>query len=212
MNIQKNCLNAQGTPMNKTLQKRALLLSYFTVGYNIVEGILAIGLGLATGSIALVGFGSDSFIESLSGSIMIWRFTKKFKSVEEEEQVEKRAQKLVAYTFFILGSYVLFESVKDLLLQEPPEPSLFGIIIAILSLIVMPTLTYLKYQTGKKLNSKSLMSDSMQTLVCVMMSFALLLSLGLNYLFNIWWVDPLAGLVFVIILYREGIEAYKGED
>lgn len=198
--------------MNKTLQKRALLLSYFTVGYNIVEGILAIGLGLATGSIALVGFGSDSFIESLSGSIMIWRFTKKFKSVEEEEQVEKRAQKLVAYTFFILGSYVLFESVKDLLLQEPPEPSLFGIIIAILSLIVMPTLTYLKYQTGKKLNSKSLMSDSMQTLVCVMMSFALLLSLGLNYLFNIWWVDPLAGLVFVIILYREGIEAYKGED
>lgn len=198
--------------MNKILQKRALLLSYFTVGYNIVEGILSIGLGLATGSIALVGFGSDSFIESLSGSIMIWRFTKKFKSVEEEEQVEKRAQKLVAYTFFILGSYVLFESVKDLLLREPPEPSLFGIIIAILSLIIMPTLTYLKYQTGKKLNSKSLMSDSMQTLVCVMMSFALLLSLGLNYLFNIWWVDPLAGLVFVIILYREGIEAYKGED
>lgn len=197
--------------MRGSLYKKALLLSYFTVGYNVIEGILAIGLGFLTGSIALVGFGSDSFIESLSGSIMIWRFNKKFKSDEEEEIIERKAQILVSFTFFILGTYVLYESIKNLLLREPPEPSLFGIIIAILSLIIMPTLTYLKYQTGKKLKSKSLVSDSMQTLVCVMMSVALLIGLGLNYFFNLWWVDPLVGLLFVIILYREGYEAYKGE-
>ncbi len=198
--------------MNSNLRTKALLLSYFTVGYNVIEGIFAIGIGLMTGSIALVGFGSDSFIESLSGSIMIWRFSKKFKSPADEEIIERRAQKLVSFTFFILGTYVLYEAVKDLLLREPPEPSLFGIVIAILSIIIMPVLTYLKYQTGKKLKSKSLVSDSMQTLVCVIMSIALLVGLGLNYLFGIWWLDPIIGLFFVIILYREGYEAYNGEE
>ena len=198
--------------MNSNLRTKALLLSYFTVGYNVIEGIFAIGIGLMTGSIALVGFGSDSFIESFSGSIMIWRFSKKFKTSEDEERIEKRAQKLVSFTFFILGTYVLYEAVKDLLFREPPEPSLFGIVIAILSIIIMPILTYLKYQTGKKLKSKSLVSDSMQTLVCVMMSIALLVGLGLNYLFGIWWLDPIVGLFFVIILYREGYEAYNGEE
>jgi cation diffusion facilitator family transporter len=198
--------------MKLDLKRRALFLSYFTVGYNIIEGIIAVGLGIITNSTALIGFGSDSFIESLSGSVMIWRFNKKFKSAEEEERIEKRAQKLVSYTFFILGTYVLYESVKDLILREPPEPSLFGIIIAVLSLIIMPALTYLKYQTGKKLKSKSLVSDSMQTLVCVLMSGALLIGLGLNYLFGIWWLDPIVGLLFVYLLYKEGYEAYKGED
>lgn len=198
--------------MNSNLYKKALLLSYFTVAYNVIEGIVSVGLGFVTGSIALVGFGFDSFIESLSGSVMIWRFHKRSENIEEEEKLEAKAQRLIAYTFFILGTYVLYESVKDLILREPPEPSLFGIIIAILSLIIMPTLTFLKYQTGKKLKSKSLVSDSMQTLVCVMMSVALLIGLGLNYLFGIWWLDPIAGLFFVIILFREGYEAYNGEE
>lgn len=194
------------------LKKKALLLSYFTVGYNIIEGIVAVIVGMLSGSVALVGFGSDSFIESLSGSVMIWRFSKKVKNKEEEEKIEQKAQKLVAYTFFILGAYVLYEAIKDLLLQEAPEPSLIGIIIAILSLIIMPVLMYLKYQTGKQLKSKSLVSDSKQTLICVLMSGALLLGLTMNYFFGIWWLDPIVGLLFVFMLFHEGYEAYTGEE
>ncbi len=198
--------------MNHTLRRKALFLSYFTVGYNIVEGLVSIGIGLMTGSTALIGFGSDSFIESLSGSVMIWRFSKHIENKEHEEKIERNAQKLVAFTFFILGSFVLYESVKDLFLQEAPEPSLIGIVIAVLSLIIMPTLTYFKYQTGKQLKSKSLVADSKQTLVCVLMSAALLIGLSLNYLFGIWWLDPIVGLIFVVILYHEGYESYKGEE
>lgn len=194
------------------LKKKALLLSYFTVGYNIIEGIVAVIVGMLSGSVALVGFGSDSFIESLSGSVMIWRFSKRVKNKEEEEAIEKKAQKLVAYTFFILGAYVLYEAIKDLLLQEAPEPSLIGIIIAVLSLIIMPVLMYLKYQTGKQLKSKSLVSDSKQTLICVLMSGALLFGLTINYFFGIWWLDPIVGLLFVFMLFHEGYEAYTGED
>src|SRR5581483_3361931 len=100
--------------MNSNLYKKALLLSYFIVAYNVIEGIVSVGLGFVTGSIALVGFGFDSFIESLSGSVMIWRFHKRSNSAEEEEKLETKAQRIIAYTFFILGTYVLYESVKDL--------------------------------------------------------------------------------------------------
>lgn len=124
--------------MKYLLQKKARFLSYFTVIYNVVEGVVSIALGIMTGSIALVGFGADSFIESLSGSVMIWRFTQRTVSEEEEEQIEKKAAKLVGYSFFILGAYILFESLKDLYLKEGPEPSVMGIVIAILSLIIMP--------------------------------------------------------------------------
>lgn len=197
--------------MSTTLRRRARLLSYFTVVYNIIEGLVSIGVGLITGSTALIGFGSDSFIESLSGTVMIWRFGKHPKSQEHEERQEKLAQKLVAFTFVILGTYILIESIKDLLQKNAPEPSLVGIIIAVLSLIIMPVLAYYKYQTGKQLNSKSLIADSKQTLVCVLMSSVLLVGLGCNYLFGIWWLDPVVGLIFVFILFREGYEAYKEE-
>jgi divalent metal cation (Fe/Co/Zn/Cd) transporter len=108
--------------MNSGLHKKALSLSYFTVGYNILEGIVSIFAGVLAGSIALVGFGLDSFIESLSGGVMIWRFSKHGKiSEEEEEKVEKKAARFVAYTFFVLGIYVLYESVKKHILHKVPE-------------------------------------------------------------------------------------------
>jgi len=133
--------------MNPRLHKRALSLSYFTVGYNILEGIVSIFAGILAGSIALVGFGLDSFVESLSGSVMIWRFRKHGKiSEKEEEKVEKKAIKFVGFTFFILAAYVLYESVRKLLFQEVPGPSLLGIIIAIVSIAVMPVLFYMKYR------------------------------------------------------------------
>ncbi len=193
--------------MDSKLHKKALLLSYFTVGYNILEGIASVLAGSLAGSIALLGFGLDSFVESFSGSIMIWRFSKHGElSEEEEEKIEGKAAKLVAYTFFVLGAYVLYESVKKLWLHEAIHPSLFGIIIALISLIAMPVLFYLKYKIGKSINSKSLIADSKQTLTCMFMSAALLIGLGLNYLFGFWQADPIAGFIIVVFLLREGYE------
>jgi cation diffusion facilitator family transporter len=198
--------------MDSSLHKKALMLSYFTVGYNILEGVVSIAAGLLAGSIALIGFGLDSFVESISGSVMIWRFRKHGKiSEEEEEKVEKKAVKLVAYSFFILGAYVLYESIKKLYFHEIPDPSLLGIIIAIVSIIVMPVLFYMKYQTGKSINSRSLVADSKETLACVFLSVALLIGLGLNSLYGLWQADPIVGLIIVLYLIKEGYNTLKEE-
>ena len=194
------------------LHRRALRLSYFSIVYNVVECFLSILAGYLAGSIALVGFGLDSLMESLSSGVMIWRFARHEElSAEEEERLERRAVKLVGYTFFVLGAYVLYESLKKLIWQEIPTPSLLGIFIALASIIVMPGLFYLKYRTGKSLGSASLMADSKQTLVCAMLSVALLLGLGLNYRFGIWQADPAIGLVIVGLLVREGYHTLKEE-
>jgi cation diffusion facilitator family transporter len=199
--------------MDSKLHKRALFLSYFTVGYNILEGLVSILAGVIAGSIALVGFGLDSFVESLSGGVMIWRFTQHGKlSKEGEEKIEKKAVKLVGYTFFILGLYVLYESVKKLYFREIPDPTLLGIIIAIVSIIVMPLLFLMKYRTGKAIGSRSLMADSKETLACLLLSVALLIGLGLNYLFGLWQADPIVALGIVLFLFKEGYSTLKEEE
>jgi divalent metal cation (Fe/Co/Zn/Cd) transporter len=192
------------------LRQRALNLAYFTIAYNVVECVLALLAGAWAGSIALVGFGLDSLVESLSGGVMIYRFARHATlSPAEEERRERRAVKIVGYTFFILAAYVLYESLEKLIFQEPPAPSLLGILIALASMIIMPALFYLKYQTGKSLGSASLMADSKQTLACAMLSVALLVGLGLNYWFGIWQADPGIGLVIAALLIREGYHALK---
>lgn len=191
-------------------KKRALILSYFTVSYNIFEGVVSIIAGVLANSIALEGFGMDSFVESLSGSIMIWRFKKYGKiSRDEEERVEKRAAKLVAISFFILAAYVLYESVRKLYSGEIPDPSIIGLIIVILSIIVMPVLFYLKYRTGVLIKSKSLIADSKETLACVMLSLAVLFGIGLNYLYGFWQADPIAGILIAGYLIKEGFYTLK---
>ena len=197
--------------MKEKYRKRAVWLSIATVGYNVIEGIAAITVGAITNSTALLAFGLDSFIESLSGSVMIWRFGKSRESADEHK-AEQRALKLVAYTFFILGAYVLFEAGKQLLTQEAPEKSLFGIVVAVLSLIIMPALMRAKYNTGKQLGSKSLIADSKQTFACIIMSGTLLLGVGLNYLFGLWWADPLASILIALLLFHEGKEALEGDE
>ncbi len=197
------------------LYKRGLRLEYFTVGYNILEAIASIIFGIIAGSIALIGFGLDSIVESLSGLVLIWRLRQHGKISEEaEERIEKRATRFVAITFFVLGTYILFESIKKLLLSEIPEPSLPGIIIAITSIIVMPVLMWQKYKTGKQINSRALVADSKETLACAFLSVALLLGLGANYLFGFWQADPIVGLIIVAFLFREGWEVWQesGEE
>jgi divalent metal cation (Fe/Co/Zn/Cd) transporter len=194
------------------LRRKALILSYFTIGYNVVECVLALVAGVLAGSIALVGFGLDSLVESLSGGVMIWRFARPDTlSPEAEARRERRAVKIVGWTFFVLAAYVLYESLEKLVLQEPPAPSLLGLGLAVASIIVMPGLFYLKYQTGKSLGSASLMADSKQTLACAMLSVALLVGLGLNYWFGLWQADPVTGLVIGALLVREGYHTVKEE-
>lgn len=190
------------------LHKKALYLEYFTVGYNILEGVFSILAGYLASSIALIGFGLDSGIESLSGAVLIWRLSLHGRITAcEEERVEKKAIRFVGVSFFVLGAYVLFESARKLYLHEHPEPSLFGIIIAVLSMIIMPALSLSKRKIAREIGSMSLEADSRQTLICSLLSVALIIGLGLNYLFGIWWADPVAALVIVVFIIREGYEA-----
>jgi divalent metal cation (Fe/Co/Zn/Cd) transporter len=192
------------------LRKKALLLSYFTVGYNVLEGLIAVLAGYLAGSIALVGFGLDSFVESLSGGVMIWRFRRHpGLSAAAEARLERKAVRIVGYTFLVLGAYVLYESIEKLYLREPPSPSLLGIVIASVSLLAMPALFLAKHRTSKSLNSRSLMADARQTLACALLSLALLIGLGLNYLYGLWQADPAIGLLIVVFLFREGFETLK---
>ena len=198
--------------MGTDLRRKALFLAYFTVGYNIIEGVLSIAVGAASESVALVGFGLDSAVETLSGAVMIWRF-RNYDTIseEEEERVERRATRLVGYTFIILAAYVVFASIRSLYGREVPERTLLGILIASVSLLVMPLLARVKYRTGQALGSRSLMADSRETLACSLLSAALLVGLGLNYAFGLWQADPLAGLVIAVFLVREGYEALASE-
>jgi cation diffusion facilitator family transporter len=192
--------------------KTALWLEYFTVGYNIVEAIASIIFGSVAGSIALVGFGLDSVVESLSGLILIWRLRQhETSSHEDEERIEKIAERFVAVTFFILGAYVLFESISKLMTHEISQPSPVGILIAILSLIVMPVLAWRKNVVGTEIGSRALIADAKETITCAYLAVALLAGLLANYLFGFWQADPLAGLVIVLFLFREGYEIWTGE-
>ena len=205
--------NNDVSEQNNLLNKKALVLSYVTVGYNVIEGILSIVAGTMAGSIALAGFGFDSFVESLSGFIMIWRFSSARRhSHGSVEEIEAKAVRLIGYTFFILGVYVFYESVSTLYFQEKPDPSLFGIIIALVSCITMPTLFIIKYKTGKAIGSRALIADSKETLACFFLSISLLIGLGLNYFYGLWWADPVVGIIVVLFLFHEGKEALEGDD
>ncbi len=192
------------------LYKKGLRLEYFTIAYNVLEAVASIVFGSIAHSIALIGFGLDSIVESLSGLVLIWRLRQHGRISEAaEEKLEKRATRIVAVTFFILGAYVLFQSIKNLVLAVIPAPSLPGIVIAAASIVVMPLLTWQKYRTGKQINSRALVADSRETLACAFLSLALLLGLGANYLIGFWQADPIVGLIIAIFLFREGWEGWR---
>jgi divalent metal cation (Fe/Co/Zn/Cd) transporter len=189
------------------LYRKALTLEYFTVGYNILEAFFSIFFCSEAGSIAFVGFGLDSIVESLSGFILIWRLHK-HGAVSDVEEItsEKKAIRFVAVTFFLLGAYVIYESAKKLILAEIPSPSMPEIVIAVLSIVIMPVLSLAKRDLGIKINSKALVADSKETLACAFLSLPLLLGLAANYFFHFWQLDPLVGLIVAGFLIREGRE------
>ncbi|MGB8509594.1 MAG: cation transporter [Pyrinomonadaceae bacterium] len=187
--------------------KRGRILEYLTIGWNTLEAVAAIGAGLLAGSIALVGFGIDSVIESSSGAILLWRL----RDDERGEQRERLALKLVGIGFLLLAAYVAFDAIKSLIMRESPEVSYLGIGIAALSLVVMPLLARAKRRVAASLNSRAMKADSRQTDLCAYLSAILLGGLLLNAIFGWWWADPVAGLVMTPIIAKEGVEALRGE-
>jgi divalent metal cation (Fe/Co/Zn/Cd) transporter len=183
-------------------------LEYFTLGWNMLEAVVAIGAGVLAGSIALIGFGVDSLIESLSGGILLWRLA----SPPHDERREQLARKLVGVSLFLLAGYVCFEAIKSLVEGETPHASVPGIVLAVLSLIVMPLLARAKRRVAAAITSLALVADSRQTDICAYLSAILLGGLGLNALFGWWWADPIAALIMVPIIAREGLEAWEGEE
>ena len=195
--------------MDSGHEQKALALSYFTVGYNVLEGVASVLAGGAAGSAALVGFGLDSFVESLSGGVMVWRFRSRGRSHHETEQAERRATRLVGYTFFALGAYVLVDSARKLWTGERPQGSVLGIAITLASLVVMPVLYAAKRRTARSIGSRSLAADSKQTLACMAMSAGVLLGLVLNRAFGLWQADPAVAVVIALLLFREGRETLR---
>ena len=200
-------------PMDRPqLLSRALQLAYFTVAWNVVEGLVAIWAAIAAGSDALMGFGLDSGVESLSGLVLIWRLTIERKDTARAEEVEKRALKLIGLTFFALAAFVGYQSVTTLLNGERPESSWVGIAVTILSLIVMPILARSKERVGEAMDSRAVLADSAETWACVYLSAVVLGGLALNAIFGWWWADPVAALAVVGFLVKEGREAFSHED
>lgn len=197
------------------LLERGLRLEYLTVGWNIAEGLIAIGAGVVAGSIALIGFGVDSFVETMSGLVLIWRLRAEANGAADEErieQIERRASRLVAVSFLILAAYVAFEAVRTLAAQDQPDASPVGIALTAVSLLVMLWLARAKLDTGKALGSRALIADSHQTFACWYLSATTLAGLALNAVFGLWWADPGAALVIAVFLVREAREAWEGEE
>ncbi|MDO8721527.1 MAG: cation transporter [Syntrophales bacterium] len=182
-------------------------LEYFTIGWNMVEAGVAIGAGCFADSIALVGFGVDSLIESISGSVLLWRLS----SPAHDESRERIALKLVGISFLFLAAYVAFDAIKSLLVYELPHISLVGIVLSVVSLIIMPVLARAKRRAAANLGSRAMKADSRQTYLCAYLSAILLGGLALNALFGWWWADPVAALIMVPIIAREGFEGLRGE-
>lgn len=192
------------------LVKRGRYLEYFTIGYNSLEGLVAVGAGLIAGSIALVGFGFDSLIEVTSGAILVWRL---HADVDEarRERIEAISLRLVGACFALLAIYVTFDSVKSLIKHEAPQESIVGIVLAVVSVVVMPLLVRAKRKVARGINSGALMADSKQTELCTYLSAILLIGLLLNAFLGWWWADPVAALIMVPIIVKECVAGLRGE-
>jgi divalent metal cation (Fe/Co/Zn/Cd) transporter len=189
---------------------RGRRLEYFTITWNAFEGLVAVLAGAVAGSISLVGFGIDSFIEVTSGSVLLWRMSVDAE-VHRRELNERRALRIVGACFLLLAAYIAYESALDLWSRRAPDHSIPGIILACVSLIVMPLLSRAKRRVGRVLGSAAMHADAKQTEFCTYLSAILLAGLLLNILFGLWWADPVAALIMVPIIAKEGIEGLQGK-
>jgi divalent metal cation (Fe/Co/Zn/Cd) transporter len=193
------------------LHRRGVRLEVFTVAWNVVEAVVAVGVGIAVGSVALIGFGADSGIEIISAVALLWRLLKAgpHASVPEESAAERKALYLVAATFFLLALYILYEAVGALISGEGPESSIVALVLSAVSLVIMPVLAYLKGRTGREMGSRALVADSVETWVCAYLSVALLAAVVLNAAFGWWWADPVGALAMLPVILWQGWETLE---
>jgi divalent metal cation (Fe/Co/Zn/Cd) transporter len=185
-----------------------LWLEYLTVGWNVVEALVAIVAGVLAGSVALIAFGADSGIEVVSAVGLLWRLRQAgpHAPISEESEAEKRALYVVAITFFLLAAYIAYEGVTGLLRHGEPLTSPVGIALSVLSLVIMPILAYAKQRTGNQMGSRALVADSKETWVCSYLSLALLIGVGAFALFGWWWADSVAALAMLPVIIWQGWE------
>jgi divalent metal cation (Fe/Co/Zn/Cd) transporter len=191
------------------LQRQARWLARGGIAWHFIEFAIAIGAGLAASSIALIGFGIDSLIESLAGFVVLWLFTG---SRVGSERAERRAQQLIALSFYLLAGYVGIEAIRSLVEGHEPDPSWVGIGLAAVTAPTMPLLAYAKRRIGRELGSPATVQEAAQTQLCAYLSVALLIGLGGNAVFGWWWADPLAAIVVAGVALREGRESWRGSS
>ena len=190
----------------EVLHRRIRWIVAATIGYNLIEAVVAITAGTVASSAALIGFGLDSTIEVLSAAAVAWQFTRR-----DPERWEKGTLRVIAVAFFALAAYVTASSLLALLARVEVGHSPMGIAITALSVVIMPFFSLLERRAGRELGSATAVADSKQTLICTYLSAAVLIGLVLNSLFGWWWADAVAGLVIAVFAVREGIEAWRGD-
>jgi divalent metal cation (Fe/Co/Zn/Cd) transporter len=186
------------------LVRRARTLAWVGNAWHVAKFAIALAAGIAAGSIALIGFGADSLIEGLAGFVLVWRLAR-------GERSERRAQQLIAATFFLVAAFVGIEAVRTLLGGEHPRTSWVGIALAVFTAATMPLLARAKRQVGNDLASSATVNEAAQTQLCAYMSIALLVGLGANALVGWWWADPVAALAIAGIALREGVLGWRGD-
>ena len=191
-----------------SIERRTRLLAWGGIGWHVVEFAIALAAGLAAGSIALIGFGADSLIEALAGGVVLWLFTGNRRG---SSTAERRAQQLIAVSFFLLGGYVGIEALRTLISGNHPNASWVGIGLAAFTAPTMPLLAYAKRRLGNQLHSAATVKEAAQTQLCAYLSIALLFGLGANALAGWWWADPLTALVIAAVAVREGRQSWRGE-
>jgi divalent metal cation (Fe/Co/Zn/Cd) transporter len=197
------------TPANReALVRRARLLAWLGVGWHVVEAAVAIAAGIVASSIALVGFGADSLVESAAGLILIWRFAG---ARSGSDAAERRAQRLIAVSFFAIAAYVSVEALRTLVGGDHPETSWVGLGLAAVTLVTMPPLAVAKARVGERLGSSATKSEGRQNMLCAYLSGALLVGLGANAALGWWWADPVTALVIAAVAVREGRRGWAGE-
>jgi divalent metal cation (Fe/Co/Zn/Cd) transporter len=191
--------------------RRAVLLAQTTIGYNVIEGVIAVAAGLLAGSVALAGFGFDSWIEVAAAAVVLHRLRAEIRHGRVDEVKERRALRFIAITFFALAAYVTAEGIRDLVTSSEPDTSIVGIVLTGVSIVAMPWLAWAKRRAGKAMNSRLVLADAAETRLCAWLSVSTFAGL-LGFAVSGWtWIDPVAGFVIAVFAVFEGKEAWEGE-
>lgn len=199
------------TGVEQSATKRALFYAKFTIGYNVVEGIVAVTAGAVAGAVSLIGFGVDSVIEVAAATVVLVRLLATVRGAEPDEVKERRALRFIAVTFFVLAAYVIFEGARDLMTGETPTISVVGIVITGLSMVIMPWLAWAKRRAGEQMGSRLVIADAAETKLCAWLSVSTFAGLIAFAIFGLAWIDAVAGFVIAVFAIIEGKEAWEGE-